>query len=124
MSQSVEALENQYFLLRGSLSTLTERGGATTNQLDQLRTQIAQSRTNFLTSVNNNLHDDNPQIAALVTQLNTEETSIRTAIDHLGEGRQGDRCDHEGCRRRFADCREGCRTLGQRTKSVCGSRRC
>jgi recombinational DNA repair protein RecR len=84
MSHSVEALENQYFLLRASLSTLTERG-ATTIQLDQLRTQIAQSRTNFLTSVNNNLHDDNPQIAALVTQLNTEETSIRTTIDHLGE---------------------------------------
>ncbi len=84
MSQSIETLENQYFLLRGSLSTLTEQG-ATADQLDQLRTQIAQSRTNFLTAVNKNLHDDNPEIKQLVTQLNTEETSLKTTIDHLGD---------------------------------------
>jgi len=84
MSQSIEALENQYFLLRGSLSTLIEQG-ATTNQLDHLRTQIAQSRTNFLTAANKNLHDDNPEITQLVTQLNTQETSLKTTIDHLGD---------------------------------------
>jgi recombinational DNA repair protein RecR len=84
MSQSVEALENQYFLLRSSLSTLTDQG-ATTNQLDQLRAQIAQSRTNFLTAVTKNLHDDNPQIAELVTQLNAGETNLKTTIDHLGD---------------------------------------
>jgi recombinational DNA repair protein RecR len=84
MSQSVETLENQYFLLRGSLSILTEQG-ATTDQLDQLRTQIAQSRTNFLTAVNKNLHDDNPEITQLVAQLNADEASLKTAIDHLGD---------------------------------------
>ena len=84
MSQSVETLENQYFLLRGSLSTLTEQG-ATTDQLDQLRTQIAQSRTNYWAAVNKNLQDDNPEITHLVTQLNTEETSLKTTIDHLGD---------------------------------------
>lgn len=84
MSQSIEALEDQYFLLRGSLSTLTEQG-ATTNQLDQLRTQIAQSRTNFLTAVNKNLHNNNPEITHLVTQLNAQETSLKTTIDHLGD---------------------------------------
>jgi recombinational DNA repair protein RecR len=67
MSQSIEALENQYFLLRGSLSTLTEQG-ATTTQLDQLRTQIAQSRTNYWAAVNKNLQDDNPEITHLVTK--------------------------------------------------------
>jgi recombinational DNA repair protein RecR len=82
MSQSIEALENQYFLLRGSLSTLTEEG-ATTIQLVQLRTQIAQSRTNFLIAVSKNLHDDDPEITQLVTKLNTEETSLQTTIDHL-----------------------------------------
>lgn len=84
MSQSVETLENQYFLLRGSLSTLTEQG-ATTDQLDQLRAQIAQSRTNFLTAVNKNLHDDDPEITQLVAQLNADEASLKTTIDHLGD---------------------------------------
>ncbi|ADV82425.1 hypothetical protein [Terriglobus saanensis] len=84
MSQSIEALENQFFLLRGSLSALTEQG-ATTNQLDLLRTQIAQSRTNYWTAVKKNLHDDNPEIMELVIQLNTEETSLKTTIDHLGD---------------------------------------
>ena len=45
MNPSVEALENLYFLLRGSFTTL-QAHGATPDQLDQLRTQIVIARTN------------------------------------------------------------------------------
>jgi hypothetical protein len=84
MSQSVETLENQSSLLRASLGTLADQG-ATADQLDQLRTQIAQSRTNYWTAVNKNLQDDNPEITQLVTQLNAEEANLKTTIDHLGD---------------------------------------
>ena len=50
MNPSVEALENQYFLLRGSLSTLIGQG-ATSAQLDQLRTQIVQEPNELLDGV-------------------------------------------------------------------------
>jgi uncharacterized protein involved in exopolysaccharide biosynthesis len=83
MSQSVEALENQCSLLRACLSTLADQG-ATADQLDQLRTQIAQSRA-YWAAVNKNLQDDNPEITQLVTQLNAQEASLKTTIDHLGD---------------------------------------
>lgn len=84
MSQCVEALENQCSLLRASLSTLADQG-ATEDQLDQLRTQIAQSRTNYWTAMNKNLQDDNPEITQFVTQLNAQEASLKTTIGHLGD---------------------------------------
>lgn len=79
MNPSVEALENQYFLLRGALETLSDQG-ATPEQLDQMRTQVVQSRTNYWTALNKVLHDDDPQVQQLVIQLNAEQVTLETAI--------------------------------------------
>ena len=84
MNQSLEALENQYFLFRASLGALTAQG-ATPEQLDQLRTQIVRSRTNYWTAVNSVLHDDDPAVRALTSQLNTEQLTLDASIKHLGK---------------------------------------
>ena len=82
MNPSLEALENQYFLLRGSLSTLMAQG-ATSEQLDELRRQIVRSRTNYWSAVNSILHDDDPEVRKLVSELNTEQLTLQATIGHL-----------------------------------------
>lgn len=83
MNPPVEALENQYFLLRSTLSTLSDQG-ATPEQLNQMRTQVVQSRTNYWTALNKVLHDDDPQLQQLVAQLNAEQATLQTTIAKLG----------------------------------------
>jgi hypothetical protein len=83
MNPSVEALENQYFLLRSSLGTLIAQG-ATAQQVEELRAQIARSRNNYWTAINNKLDEQDPEVKSLVSQLNTEQLSLNATIDHLG----------------------------------------
>lgn len=84
MNPSVEALENQYFLLRGSLSTLMTQG-ATADQLAQLRTAIAKSRDNYWLATRRIMHDDDPEVQALVSAMNSAQLSLDAAIQHLGD---------------------------------------
>ena len=84
MNPSVQALENLYFLLRGSLTTL-QANGATPDQLDQLRTQIVIARTNYWTAINSILHDDDPQVRDLTSQLNTAQLSLEATIKNLND---------------------------------------
>ena len=82
MNPSVEALENQYFLLRAALGTLSDQG-ATPEQVNQMRTQVVQSRTNYWTALNKVLHDDDPQVQQLVNQLNAEQATLETTVAQL-----------------------------------------
>jgi hypothetical protein len=82
VNPSVEALENLYFLLRGSLTTLQAQG-ATLDQLDLLRAQIVRARTNYWTAANSILHDDDPQVRNLTSQLNSAQLSLAATIEHL-----------------------------------------
>ncbi len=84
MNPSVQALENLYFLLRGSLTTLQANGG-TPDQLDQLRTQIVIARTNYWTAINSILHDDDPEVRDLTSQLNTAQLSLEATIKNLND---------------------------------------
>ena len=84
VNPSVQALENLYFLLRGSLSTL-QTHGATPDQLDQLRTQIVIARTNYWTAVNKIFHEDDPQVRNLTSQLNAAQISLDATIKHLND---------------------------------------
>ena len=84
MSPSVEALENQYFLLRGSLAAITSQG-ATADQIAQLQTSIVKSRDNYWLAARSILHDDDPRVQALVSQLNTAQLSLAATIAHLGD---------------------------------------
>ena len=82
MNQSLEVLENQYFFLRGSLSVLAAHG-ATPEELDLLRTQIVRSRTNYWTTINKILHDDDPEVQDLISQLNKEQLTLTADLDRL-----------------------------------------
>ena len=82
MNSSVQALENLYFLLRSSLSTL-QAHGATLAQLGQLLTQMVIARTNYWTALNKILHDDDPQVRNLTSQLNAAQISLSATIQHL-----------------------------------------
>ena len=84
MNPSLEALENLYVLLRGSLSTLQAQG-ATIDQLDLLRAQIVRARTNYWTAINSVLHDDDPEVRILTSQLNSAQLSLDATIKHLGD---------------------------------------
>ncbi len=84
MNDALKALEDQYFTVRGSLSALMAQG-ATPAQLDDLRTQIVMSRNNYWTAINKVLHDDDPQVAALTSQMNGEQLTLQASIDHLAD---------------------------------------
>ncbi len=84
MSPSIEALENQYFLLRGSLSTITSLG-ATADQLAQLQTSIVKSRDNYWSAARSTFHEDDSRVQALVSQLNQTQLTIETTIAHVGD---------------------------------------
>jgi hypothetical protein len=84
MNPSVESLENQYFLLRESLSNLMAQG-ATPDQLNQLRTAIAKSRDNYWLAARRIMHDDDPDVKSLVSQLNLVQLSLAATIQHLGD---------------------------------------
>lgn len=83
MNPSVEALENQYFTLRGSLSDLT--GRATDDQLTTLRGLIATSRNNYWLAARRIMHDDDPAVQSLVSQMNTAQLSLEAMVEHLGD---------------------------------------
>jgi hypothetical protein len=84
MNPSVESLENQYFLLRTSLSTLMAQG-ATPDQINQLRAAIAKSRDNYWLATRRLMHDDDPEVKSLVSQMNTVQLSLDATIQHLGD---------------------------------------
>ena len=84
MNPSVESLENQYMTLRNSLSALIGLG-ATADQLNQVKAAIAKSRDNYWLATRRILHDDDPEVEALVSQMNTAQLSLDATIKHLGE---------------------------------------
>lgn len=84
MNPSLQSLENQYFLLRSSLASLNAQG-ATPDQISQLQTQIVQSRTNYWTALNKVLHDDDPAVVDLVSQMNTAQLTLAASIENLGD---------------------------------------
>jgi len=80
----LDALENQYFLLRGSLSPLIGKG-ATADQVAALQDQIAQSRSNYFAAVQGTLDADDEAVQSLVTQLNTEQLTLAATVDHMDD---------------------------------------
>ena len=84
MNTSLEALENQYILLRSSLDAFTAQG-ATPEQISQLRLQIVQSRTNYWKAIRSILHDDDPQIETLVEKLNAEQADLAKTLERFSD---------------------------------------
>ena len=83
MSQSVAVLERQYIFLQGCLSDVMSQD-ATPEQLDLLRSAIAQSRSNYYKAINATLQDDDPQVASLVSQMNMAQLNLEAGVKNLG----------------------------------------
>jgi hypothetical protein len=83
MNQSLAVLEKQYLFLTQSLSDLMDQG-ATPEELDAMRKAIVQSRTNYWKAINNVLHDDDPEVASLVSQMNTAQLNLEAGLKNLG----------------------------------------
>lgn len=84
MNQSLAVLEKQYMFLSQSLSDLMDQG-ATAKELDTIRTAIVQSRTNYWTAINKVLHDDDPGVEKLVSEMNTAQLNLEAGLKNLGE---------------------------------------
>ncbi len=83
MNQSLAVLEKQYFFLTQGLSDLMDQG-ATPEVLDAMRKAIVQSRTNYWKAINGILHDDDPEVASLVSQMNTAQLNLEVSLKNLG----------------------------------------
>ena len=82
-SLALLALENQYKSLRASLPTV-EAQGATEDQLNTLRNAIAKSQDNYFAAVQSILHDDDPEVAALSSQMKTIQLTLDQAVKQMG----------------------------------------
>jgi small-conductance mechanosensitive channel len=54
-------------------------------QRDTLQTQYVQARQNYWACVNKAFHDDDPQVVALTTQLDTFNKQLTTAVQQMGD---------------------------------------
>lgn len=84
MASSLQALQDQYFYLTQNLSDLKDKC-QTQDQVDALLAQYAASRSNYFSCINKTLQDDDPNVATLVQQMNTEQKSLKAAISQLGD---------------------------------------
>ena len=84
MNDALNALENQYFTVRDSLSPMTAQG-ATPAQVNQLRGLIVTARNNYWTSINKVLHDDDPAVESLVTQMGQQQLALQASLGHLSD---------------------------------------
>jgi predicted DNA-binding protein (UPF0278 family) len=84
MNPSIQALENQYMLLRNSLPELEARC-ETEDQRSTLRKAVAQSRDNYSAAIRSILHDDDPDVAALTSQMNTIQLTLDQTVKHWGD---------------------------------------
>jgi hypothetical protein len=83
MNPPLAVLEKQYFFLQGSLPDLMSQG-ATPEELDAIRKAIVQSRTNYWKAINGVLHDDDPEVKSLVSQMNAAQLNLEAGLKTLG----------------------------------------
>jgi DNA repair ATPase RecN len=84
MGPSLQSLEDQYMLLSQKLSTIL-LACTTQAERDQVMAQYIASRRNYVGSIQKVFHNDDPQIAALVQQMQTEQQQIKDSINHLND---------------------------------------
>ena len=82
-SLALLALENLYKSLRAALP-VTEAQGATEEQLNLLRNAIAKSQDSYFAAAQSTLHDDDPEVAALSSQMKTVQLTLDQAVKQMG----------------------------------------
>ena len=82
MGPSLQSLEDQYMLLTQQLSMILA-ACPTQTERDQVMTQYVASRRNYWNSIQSIVHDDDPQIVSLRTEMQTEQKRIEDCTKHL-----------------------------------------
>jgi hypothetical protein len=82
VNESLQALEDQYFYFMQTLADLTDED-APAPVLEALRKAVVQSRTNYWKAIHKILHDDDPEVAALVEQMEAAQCAIDAAVKNL-----------------------------------------
>uniref|UniRef100_A0A7V5CTJ5 Uncharacterized protein n=1 Tax=Acidobacterium capsulatum TaxID=33075 RepID=A0A7V5CTJ5_9BACT len=80
MGDALKALEEQYFLINDNYGSLFGQC-ATDDQKAQLQKLLTTARTNYWSAINKVLHDDDPEVQSLTSQLNTLKLTLQATID-------------------------------------------
>ncbi|MFZ0963166.1 MAG: hypothetical protein WAO35_20070 [Terriglobia bacterium] len=84
MKPSTQALENLYTTLLNNLFDLEARC-SNADQLDTLHRAVAQSRDDYNAALRSALQDDDPEVAALTSQLNANQVELEREVKNLGD---------------------------------------
>jgi DNA repair ATPase RecN len=84
MGPSLQSLEDQYMLLTQQLS-MTLAACPTQMEQDQVMPQYVTARRNYWGTIQKTFHDDDPQIASLVQEMQEEEQAIKDSTNHLND---------------------------------------
>lgn len=82
MGDALQSLENSYLFLTSNLSGILN-SCQNQSQKDAVMSQYVEARRNYWNCVNSIFHDDDPAVAALVSQLKTDQTSLQAAVKSL-----------------------------------------
>jgi hypothetical protein len=84
MNPSLQALEDQYMLLRKSLPELEPRC-ETEDQRNILRNAVAQSRDSYFAAIRGTLREDDAGVVALTVQMNTIQLALDKEVKDVGD---------------------------------------
>ena len=81
MGPALQCLEDLYLFLNANYDDIA---GAMNNQQKQnLASLFVTARSNYWTAIQKVLHDDDPQVEALVTQMNSAQGSLQADLQNL-----------------------------------------
>ena len=82
MGPSLQSLEDQYMSLTQNLSMILA-ACPTQAERDQVMAQYVTARRNYWAGIQKTFHDDDPQIASLVQQMQAEQKKIEAVTKQL-----------------------------------------
>jgi hypothetical protein len=84
MQTALAELETTYFTLQSQIGMLLS-ACKTQEDRDALTAKYVAARSAYWSCVNKAFHDDDPDVIALTTQLDTANAQLKAAVQQLGE---------------------------------------
>ncbi|MGD0007664.1 MAG: hypothetical protein ABSE93_03840 [Terriglobia bacterium] len=81
MGPALQALEDNYLYLNANYDQLKAR--YPDSQKAGFATQFVTARSNYWTAISKILHDDDPRVQALVTEMNAAQTALEADVTAL-----------------------------------------
>jgi hypothetical protein len=83
MQDAMAALELNYITIQDQVNMLSLNCDQT--ERDALNSRLVAARSAYWSCVNKAFHDDDPQVAALTTQLKQQTQAIEDAVQDMGD---------------------------------------